>query len=603
MASAPGGLAFDSETLSPSRSPNSDNKADSSSVSIAEEPISITVRIPKRAQKIRISFHKVSNAKRAYPAIVQNDHFDSVIRVARNKMRFKKAQRLYLPNGTEITPANVSELVIDGAKVYVSTDKPYQPRTIEMHDHGDGDGNGDTKMQDVDKDAFAGKGIGLNCGGSFNDVIMRVIAPRALVEDEAIEQIRNVVGRLSNIRFAVGMPDLHVGATYPVGTAFATKDIIYPHLIGTDIGCGMSLLQTTIQENMAYGRRLTKLLTMATSIDGPWPGSAEKWRTQAQQWPAGTAVAPVSTEALDGLGINVSDFDHSLGTVGGGNHFCELQRIERVEDAKTFAELNMSPDYLYLMVHSGSRGLGKAILDHHTSNHGVAGLLAGSDDAKKYLTQHDAACQWARRNRALIAKRFLQTLGSDVKDANCILDVWHNMVVEREFYDENSEPQPAAHDADEPSTENLWLHRKGAAPSDAGLIVIPGSRGAFSYLVRPTTDAAHAQLSAYSLAHGAGRKWSRSKARASTRSRYPNHRKLLRTELDSRVLCDSPDLLYEETPQAYKDITEVIADLVKRELCTVVCILRPVITYKTYQSKKSHSRKVNHRAHVVPTLL
>ena len=126
--------------------------------------------------------------------------------------------------------------------------------------------------------------------------------------------------------------------------------------------------------------------------------------------------------------------------------------------------------------------------------------------------------------------------------------------------------------------EGGWLHRKGAAPADQGHIVIPGSRGDMTYLVRPRLEQADRAL--HSLAHGAGRKWSRSEARDKLKRRF-TIAELERTGLGSRVICEDRALIYEEAPQAYKDIHQVIADLDHAGLIDIVATLRPLITYKT----------------------
>jgi release factor H-coupled RctB family protein len=150
-------------------------------------------------------------------------------------------------------------------------------------------------------------------------------------------------------------------------------------------------------------------------------------------------------------------------------------------------------------------------------------------------------------------------LGRLKSEGSRLSDVCHNWVESREF-----------------SGVPCWLHRKGAAPSTKGRVVIPGSRGAFSYLVQPLAPREH---SAFSLAHGAGRKWSRTDSRAKLEKRY-TAKQLERTELGSHVICEDKALLYEEAPQAYKNITTVIDDLVREGLIEVLAILRPLVTYK-----------------------
>ena len=106
--------------------------------------------------------------------------------------------------------------------------------------------------------------------------------------------------------------------------------------------------------------------------------------------------------------------------------------------------------------------------------------------------------------------------------------------------------------------------------------MIPGSRGAFSYLVLPV-DAG--ERSCYSLAHGAGRKWARTDSRARLEKRF-TAKDLMRTELGSHVICEDRELLYEEAPQAYKNITVVIDELVREGLMEIIALFRPVVTYK-----------------------
>jgi release factor H-coupled RctB family protein len=140
-----------------------------------------------------------------------------------------------------------------------------------------------------------------------------------------------------------------------------------------------------------------------------------------------------------------------------------------------------------------------------------------------------------------------------------VLDVCHNSVISREV-----------------DGCTCWLHRKGAAPSDQGPVVIPGSRGALSYLVLPVGEGS---ASGYSLAHGAGRKWNRTNARERMRERF-SAESLTRTSFKSHVICEDRDLLFEEAPPAYKAIDRVVTDLVEAGLVRVVATLAPVLTYK-----------------------
>jgi len=358
----------------------------------------------------------------------------------------------------------------------------------------------------------------------------RVIAsPTSWIEGEAVRQLERTAA-LRGMRLAVGLPDLHAGKGHPVGAVFGSEGLVYPFLVGSDIGCGMALFSTDLSARKPKRDRWTSKLK---GLEGPWDGDAAEFLSQR--------------------GVSPGDFDSSLGTIGGGNHFAELQAIDEVHDEAAVAALGLDPGQMLLLVHSGSRGLGEAILRSHTERFGDAPLELGGAEADAYLTRHDHALGWARASRALIAERFCERLGAVPSP---VLDIFHNSVTPH---------------------GGLWLHRKGAAPADQGPVVIPGSRGHHSYLVLPLGDGSD---SGHSLAHGAGRKWTRTDARARLKPRF-RPEDLTRTDLGSDVICEDKDLLYEEAPEAYKPIDRVIGDLVEAGLARVLASLKPLITYKT----------------------
>ncbi len=368
---------------------------------------------------------------------------------------------------------------------------------------------------------------------------VRIIASsQSWVEGEAVRQLE-AVARFPGMRLAVGLPDLHPGKGAPVGAAMASEGFLYPFLVGNDIGCGMGLWDVELSTRKAKAERWAAKL----DLEGPWEGNTAAF--------------------LDTQGVEGSGFDLALGTVGGGNHFAEVQRVEEVHDAAGFSALGLKQDRLLLLVHSGSRGLGEAALRAHVDRHGAGGLAEDSSDARSYLRRHDHAVAWGRANRALIAQRMLDGMGAGGRR---VLDICHNNVVSMQV-----EGCPC------------WLHRKGAAPWDQGPVVIPGSRGALSYLVLPVGDGA---ASGYSLAHGAGRKWNRTHAREKMRERFTVE-SLTRTSFKSHVICEDRDLLFEEAPPAYKAIERVVTDLVEAGLVRVVATLAPVLTYKTRGSARS----------------
>jgi release factor H-coupled RctB family protein len=361
---------------------------------------------------------------------------------------------------------------------------------------------------------------------------LRIIASaRSWVEGNAVRQLSAAM-KLPGIRRAVGFPDLHPGKNGPVGAAFVSEGWIHPTLIGGDIGCGMALFKTSLAQRDI---QLNRWMDAPFNLEHAWEGDARA--------------------ELSNIGLEPGAFDGALGTLGGGNHFAELQQTHEVFDTDAFERFGLEKRDLVLLVHSGSRGFGEAVLRGIVDRCQGRGIEADSAEAESYLDSHDKAVRWARLSRRVLAGRFSGALRAE---ARCLWDGCHNSIT----------PGP------EPGT---WIHRKGAV-EDAGMpVVIPGSRGALSYLVQPVGDAGDR---AASLAHGAGRKWARSEARLRMRERFRIH-ELMHTAFGGRVICEERDLLYEEAPAAYKDITRVIADLTEAGCISVIATFRPLITYKT----------------------
>ena len=364
-----------------------------------------------------------------------------------------------------------------------------------------------------------------------------IASKKTWIEDLAIQQLIKT-SELKYMQRVAGMPDLHPGRGYPIGAAFFTKDKIYPALVGNDIGCGMGFWQTSLAVSKI---NLDKLVKKLGDVETPLN---ESWFEEIES-------------GKDRKNISNHNFDRSLGTIGGGNHFSEFQAIEEVYDQDAFNQLNLDKKHLMLLVHSGSRGLGQSILMDHVSTHNHDGLNESDNEFSHYMSQHDEAVRWAELNRELIAKRFIKAVKAK---GQCVLDINHNLVCAKNI-----------------DGVDGWLHRKGATPSDNGYVVIPGSRGDYSYLVKPIAS----PRSLYSLAHGAGRKWKRGECRGRLDKKYKRE-DLYRTSLGSRVICGNKELLYDEAPQAYKKCETVIADMEDAGLIEVVAKLRPVLTFKTH---------------------
>jgi release factor H-coupled RctB family protein len=242
----------------------------------------------------------------------------------------------------------------------------------------------------------------------------------------------------------------------------------------------------------------------------------------------------------------------------GGNHFAELQVLDLVHDAALVTGRGLLPSCLQLLVHSGSRGLGQAVLRSHVDAFSHAGLVEHTEAARAYLAQHAAAVSFAELNRRVIAARMFQRLRCE---GTPVLDVNHNTVL------------PSRIDG-----VDGWLHRKGATPADVGLVMLPGSRDAHSYLLEPVAQAGDPALQ--SLAHGAGRKWQRTDCKGRL-FKLATPEQLRRTSLGGRVICQDRALIYEEAPQAYKPVDSVLDCLLGAGLVRVLARSKPVLSYKT----------------------
>ncbi|CAE6511980.1 unnamed protein product [Rhizoctonia solani] len=444
-----------------------------------------------------------------------------ILTEARNKFRLKTLSQIYLKGGTLFSPGQI--LHPDVREVWVSKGEPY-----------------------VGKDAPAPGTIGTNAGPEAR---VDVIAEESYVDPEAVKQLKTVAG-LEGVVAAIGMPDLHPGNRFPIGCAIAAHGV-YPALIGTDVGCGIALYRLATTPSRFVP---SKLAIRLRGLDDPWDGDVSAW----------LAERGVHKE---------SDFDKaSLGTVGAGNHFAEICVVEEIKDEEACEQIGVRNGVVYLLVHTGSRGLGKSILEAHSQTNPNPFYPEGSPELDAYIEEHDYAVRWAVANRDLVAYRLASCLGltfEDDENANTqsgpimpekLIDVTHNSVTRHRLL------------VGDEGTQDVWIHRKGAAPADMGVAPCPGSRGDFSWLLQPVGDG---NDNAHSLAHGAGRLHPR--GAATLRKDVPKST----TSLGSEVVCTDVTLMIEERPEAYKTVQAVVDDLEKRGCARGVAKLRPVVTYKT----------------------
>ena len=355
-------------------------------------------------------------------------------------------------------------------------------------------------------------------------------------------ELRNSVERLADIedvRHIALMPDAHVAEQVCVGAVVATKERLYPDAVGGDIGCGMlaarfDVAADTITEPAA--RRFLDALRAEVPTNR---------QSRRQDFPEELEQARLSSPALQ----RVVDRDGRIqfGTLGRGNHFLELQ--EAADDGA-----------LWIMIHSGSRGLGPAVRAHHleratSQGRDIRGIEVSSSEGEAYLADVRIAVSYADASRRRMLERTADVLATALGAtllAESLISCAHNFVrCERH------------------GIEMLWVHRKGAASADVDEpAVIPGSMGADSFHV---VGRGHAEA-LRSSSHGAGRCMSRGEARR----RISLER--FRDETAGIWFVDRGDALVDEAPSAYKPIRDVMR--AQKELTKIVRRLKPVVVYK-----------------------
>lgn len=344
----------------------------------------------------------------------------------------------------------------------------------------------------------------------------------------------------SVIHIAV-MPDVHLSKKVCVGVALATRDRIYPHAVGGDIGCGMAAVAfdadaDVLDEETAAAHVLSEFYRLV-----PWNRHSQATKPTLPESLNTTSLSDPRLDKLRGR-----DGIVQFGTLGRGNHFIELQRDQE--------------NRLWLMVHSGSRGMGQAITAHHLdradTSHALPSFDACSDVGQAYLHDADWAIEYAMGSRLRMTEAVAEILQSRFGvacDWTTLIHGNHNHV-RREVR----------------SVGSVYVHRKGALPAGTDeLGIIPGSMGtkSFHVLGRGCEEAL------CSSSHGAGRTLSRVEARKQV------GRKQLLKEMGG-VWFDQrrADALRDEAPSAYKDIGKVMR--AQRDLTRIVRELRPVLCYK-----------------------
>jgi len=447
-----------------------------------------------------------------------------------------------------------------------------------------------------------------------NDLMIKDI-----LADRSLWQLINVASLPGIQKYALAMPDIHQGYGFPIGgvagTAIDEGGVISPGGIGYDINCGVRLLVANVSasELQPYMQKL------ATEVFHAVPSGVGKGGKLKLNLTEMDKVLREGAKFMIGMGYgNADDLEFceekgcmsvadpslvserakrrgkdQLGTLGAGNHFLEIQVVDKIYDQEAAKAFGLSEGFATVMIHCGSRGLG-----HQTCTDYVRMMVKelpkwgyvlpdrelvcapfASQEAQNYFSAMAAAANFAWANRHTIAhwtrEAWQRILGKETW-LTTIYDISHNLgKVEKHMIDGKE--------------KEIVMHRKGATRSFApgrpetpskyqGVgqpVLIPGTMGTASYVLAGTQESMEQAFG--SSCHGAGRRMSRSKAKKMVRGSR------LREDLEHRgiiIRCDSDSGLAEEAPTAYKDVDNVVQVVHESKLARKVARLRPLAVIK-----------------------
>lgn len=336
------------------------------------------------------------------------------------------------------------------------------------------------------------------------------------------------------------MPDAHLSHGVSVGTVFATSRLVSPDGVGGDIGCGMAAVAFGAKASLIDNERAA-----ARVLAGLYQRVPTNRHRAKQKLADRLDTSALSDPKLARLATREGAVQ--LGTLGGGNHFLELQADNEGR--------------LWAMVHSGSRGMGQHVSSLHRARaergaEGLHWLDSETDTGRAYL----ADLEWCRRYAAQSRLAMLGAVEALLEELFGVAADWDSLV-----HADHNHIRRESHGG-----RDLWVHRKGAQPAaEAEQGIIPGSMGTFSVL----TSGRGCVESLCSSSHGAGRRLSRGDARRAVSA------KALAQQV-GRLWYDHrrADGLREESPSAYKDLRQVLR--AQRELIKTIRELRPVLNYK-----------------------
>jgi tRNA-splicing ligase RtcB len=386
----------------------------------------------------------------------------------------------------------------------------------------------------------------------------RLLSWASLIDEKTIDQARTSSRMPFIYPHLALMPDAHLGLGATVGSVIPTLGAIMPAAVGVDIGCGMIAVKTAFTRSDLSGRDLVEL---REQIERAIPLSAgrDNRKIVATAEPRVAELEDLATKAGFDPAAYAGHWRNQLGSLGSGNHFIEISVDET--------------DSMWMFLHSGSRGVGNKIAQHHIKvaqrlakqwwidlpHPDLAYLVEGTPEFTRYISELRWAQRFALLNREEMMDRVANQLGrfmgtgvdgtgvDELERINC-----HHNFTESEMH----------------FGKRVRVSRKGAIMADAGRPgLIPGSMGTASYVVEGKGN----PLSLNSSPHGAGREHSRTSARKTF-----THEQL--REAMVGIEYRDTDAFLDEIPQAYKPIDQVMADAA--DLVTVRHTLRQIVNVK-----------------------
>lgn len=370
------------------------------------------------------------------------------------------------------------------------------------------------------------------------------------IEEGALQQARNLANLPFSFHHVAIMPDAHFGYGMPIGGVMATEDVVIPNGVGVDIGCGVCCMQTSLE---VIDHLSLKEIVKAIRRTIP-TGFKHHRRKQS------TKLMPESEtdqERMEIVGREYGNALAQLGTLGGGNHFIEIQQG--------------NDERIWIMIHSGSRNLGFQVANHYNrlavklnkkwkspidSKWQLSYLPLSSVEGQNYLEEMQYCVDFALHNRLHMMNRMKEIFSDICKETTFAepLNIAHNYAVKEHHF----------------GTE-VVIHRKGATRAFAGEFgVIPGSQGAKSYIVEGLGN----PDSFCSCSHGAGRKLGRKQAQRTLKLKeeiaHLEHQNIIHAVRGKRDL--------DEAPGAYKNIEEVMEN--QKDLVEIRIVLQPLAVVK-----------------------